>query len=53
MFQQMHLSSTNIKKFILFSQKKAFPIFWETDIPQKIPYASGNGTFLHFRKRKP
>ena len=31
------------KKFIIFSQKKAVLIFWETETPPKIPYISGNG----------
>ena len=39
----MKLSSSNIKKFLTFSQKKAFLIFRETETPQKIP--------LYFRKR--
>ena len=47
----MELSSSNIKKFLLFSQKKAFLIFQETESfytsgngnPEKIPYISGNG----------
>ena len=34
----MELSSSNIKKLLIFSQKKAI---------------SGNGTFLYFRKRRP
>ena len=34
----MELSGSDIKKFLIFSQKKAFLIFWET-----IPYFSGNG----------
>ena len=36
--------SFNIKKLLIFSQKKVFFIFWET-----IPYVSRNGTFLYFR----
>ena len=31
----MELSSSNIRKFLIFSQKKAFLIFWETETPQK------------------
>ena len=46
----MELSSSNIKKFLVFSQKKAFLIFWEMELlyilgnsnPEKIPYISGN-----------
>ena len=37
----MELSGSNIKKFLIFFQKKAFF------------YISGNGTFLYFRKQKP
>ena len=49
----MELSNSNIKKFIIFSQKKAFLIFRETKTPKQIPYISGNGAFLYFRKHKP
>ena len=57
----MKLSNYNIKKFLIFSQKKAFLIFREMELsyilgngnPEKIPYISGNGTFLYFMKRKP
>ena len=57
----MELSNSNIKKFLIFSQKKAFLIFREMELsyilgngnPEKIPYVSGNGTFLYFMKRKP
>ena len=38
----MELSSSNIKKRLTFSQKKKFPIFWETETPKNI---SGNKTF--------
>ena len=31
----MNLSSSNIKKFLIFSQKKAFLIFREMETPQK------------------
>ena len=34
-FQEMKLSSSNIKKFFIFSQKKAFLIFGETETPKK------------------
>ena len=48
----MELSDLNIKKFFIFSQKKAFLIFREMKLsyilgnenPGKIPYISGNGT---------
>ena len=48
----MELSDPKIKKFLIFSQKKAFLIFRETEAPTKIPYISRNGTFLYFGKRK-
>ena len=46
------------KIYLIFSQKKAFHIFWETKIPKKfvifqeteLSYISGNRTFLHFGK---
>ena len=31
----MDISGTNIKKFLIFSQKKAFLIFWDTETPKK------------------
>ena len=43
----MELSSSNIKKFIIFSD------IYRNENPRKISYISGNGTFLHFRKRNP
>ena len=46
----MELSGSNIKKFLIFSQKKAFHIFREIETPKKIIYVSGNGTSLYFRK---
>ena len=33
----------------IFSNKPL--IFWETEIPKKNPYISGNGIFLYFSKR--
>ena len=47
----MELSSSNIKKFLIFSQKKDFLIFRETETPKKflifqereLSYISGNG----------
>ena len=32
------------KRFLTFSQKRAFLIFQETEAPKKIPYISGNGS---------
>ena len=40
----------NPEKFPIFSPTKAFLIFLEMEIPKKILYISGNGTFLQFRK---
>ena len=34
-FQEMKLSSSNIKKFPIFSEKKAVLIFQETEAPKK------------------
>ena len=31
-FQEMELSSSNIKKILIFSQKKAFLIFWKMEL---------------------
>ena len=47
----MNLSCSNIKKFLIFSQKKAFLIFPETETPKKfiifqekeLYYISANG----------
>ena len=33
---KMELSNTNIKKFLIFSEKKGFLIFRETETPKKI-----------------
>ena len=54
----MQISGSNIKKFLIFSQKKAFLTIWEMELfyilgndnPQKIPYIYGNITFFIFRK---
>ena len=56
-FQEMELSGSKIKKFIVFSQKRTpppppcFPLHFSAQArkkkkstPQKIPYISGNGT---------
>ena len=42
----MELPNSDIKKFFIFSQKKAFLIFWEMETPKKLPYISGNRNFL-------
>ena len=48
----MKLSDSNIKKLLIFSQKKAFLIFRETEAPKKnVLYFTGNGTLLNFRNR--
>ena len=60
-FREIELFGSDIKKVIIFSQKQAFLIFREMKLsyisgignPEKIPYISGNGTFLYFKKRKP
>ena len=39
----MELSDSNIKKCLIFSQKKVFLIFQETKAQKKNPYISGNG----------
>ena len=47
----MKLSSSNIKKFLIFSQKKTFLTFRKTEAPKKffilqereLSYISGNG----------
>ena len=48
--REMELSGSNIKKFLIFSQRKAFLIFWKMELfyilgdanPEKITYVSGN-----------
>ena len=55
-FQEIELSSSNIKECFIFSQKKAFLISQEMKLsyifgngnPEKI---SGNRTILYFRKQ--
>ena len=47
-FCEFELSGSNIKKLLIFSQKKAFLISQETEIHQKIPYISGNGTITSY-----
>ena len=55
MFREMELSGSNIKKLFIFSQKKDFVIFRETErkdslyfIEMELFYISGN--FLNFKK---
>ena len=38
------------RKLLIFSQENLKFIFQETETSKKIPYVSGNGTFLHFRR---
>ena len=49
----MELSSSKIKKFLIFSQKRVFLIFWETELSspelKKLPYNS-QGNFLFSKK---
>ena len=51
----MELSSSNIKKFLIFSQKKSFLLFQETKTPKlNIPKFQETETlkkFLYFRKQ--
>ena len=49
----MKLSSSNIKRFLIFSQKKAALIFQETEALKKISHISGSGNFLNFRIAQP
>ena len=39
----MELSSPNIKKFLIFSQKVAFRMYQEKESPKKISYILGKG----------
>ena len=51
MFREEEVSSSNIKEILMFSQKKAFLVFRETETPKKflviqeteLFYNSGNG----------
>ena len=45
MFQEIELCDSKIEKFLTFSQKKAFLIFWEMELFKKASYILGNGTF--------
>ena len=49
-FQEIELYYSNVKKLLIFSQKKAFLIFGETETLKKIICVSRNRTFLYFRK---
>ena len=52
MFQEKELSSSNIKKILIFSQKKAF-LYFGKQKPRKISYISENGNpkkFLIFEE---
>ena len=48
----MELYSSNIKIFLIFSQKKAVLIFQETETLKKTPYIFSKES-LYFGKRKP
>ena len=45
MFWEMELCDSKIEKFLTFSQKKAFLIFWEMELFKKTSYILRNGTF--------
>ena len=50
---EMALSSPAIKKFVFFSQKKAFLIFRKIVAPQKFVIFQKPELLLYFRKGKP
>ena len=50
---KMELSSSNIKKFLTFSQEQDFLMFWKTKNPKNFLYFLKRKLFLYFRKRKP
>ena len=52
-FRNMELANSNIKKLLIFSQKKAFLIFWETKTPKKILIFQETEVFYISGKRKP
>ena len=60
-FQEMKLSSSDIKKFLIFSQKKAVLIFQETETPKKflifqeteLSYISGSNFSSPKSKKNP
>ena len=45
----MKLSSSNVKKKIIFLKESLLYVSGNRN-PPKIPYISGNGAFLYFRK---
>ena len=49
-FQEVELSSSNIKKFLIFSQKKAFLIFREMELSYKL--GNGNPGKNHYISEK-
>ena len=48
-FREMELSCSNIN-FSYILSKESFSSISENENPEKIPYISGNGTFLYFSK---
>ena len=50
-FQKMELSGTKIKKVLIFSQKKAFLIFWEMEFFKKTSYISGGNLLSSLNKK--
>ena len=46
----MKLSGSNIKIFPYVFSKESSSYTPENGTPKKIPYVSGNGTFIYFRK---
>ena len=49
----MELSSSNIKKFLTFSQEKAVLIFQETETPKNFLHYLKRKFFLYFREWNP
>ena len=49
----MELSSHKIKKFLIFSQKKAFLMFWEMELFKKTSYISGGNFTCSKNKKNP
>ena len=50
---KIELTNSNIKKFLIFSRKKAFLIFRETKTPKKFLTFPRKDLFIYYRKRKP
>ena len=48
-FWEIKLFSSNIKEILIFSQRKAVLVFWETETPNKSLYSRGQ-SFLIFEK---